>query len=65
VSVRLTGAFVAVTGSAKRPLPPIVTVVAWPAAAVVVGAVTVAATVAAAVVTRRAFREATARRLRA
>jgi hypothetical protein len=65
VSVRLTGAFVAVTGSAKRPLPPIVTVVAWPAAAAVVAAVAVAATVAAAVVTRRAFREATARRLRA
>jgi hypothetical protein len=65
VSVRLTGAFVAVTGTAKSPLPPIATVVAWPAAGVVVGAVAVAAAVAAALVAGRALRESTARRLRA
>jgi hypothetical protein len=65
VSVRLTGAFVAVTGTARRPLPPIATVVAWPAAGIVVAAIAVAGAVAAAVVAGRAFRESTARRLRA
>jgi hypothetical protein len=64
-SVRLTGAFVAVTGTAKRPLPPIATVVAWPAAGMVVGAVALAGAAAAALVARHALRESTARRLRA
>ena len=65
VSVRLIGAFVAVTGTAKQPLPPIVAVVAWPIAAIVVGAVAIAAGAAAAIVAGRALRETTARRLRA
>jgi hypothetical protein len=65
VSVRLTGAFVAVTGTAKRPLPPIATVAAWSAAGIVVAAVVVAGAVAAALVASRALRETTARRLRA
>ena len=66
LSARLTGAFVAVTGTATQPLPPIATVIAWPAAGVVVGVVTVAATAAAALVAGRALRAETAgRRLRA
>jgi hypothetical protein len=66
VSARLTGAFVAVTGTATRPLPPIATVIAWPGAAVVVGAVVVAGVAAAALVAGRALgAESAARRLRA
>ena len=65
VSVRLTGAFVAVTGTAKRPLPPIATVIAWPAAAVVLGALTLTGAVGASLVARHALRESSARRLRA
>jgi hypothetical protein len=65
VSVRLTGAFVAVTGTATRPLPPIATVVAWPAAGLLVAAVAVVGALATALVAGRALRESTARRLRA
>jgi hypothetical protein len=66
VSAHLTGAFVAVTGTAKRPLPPIATVVAWPGAAVVIGAVVVAGAAAAALVAGRALgAESAAKRLRA
>jgi len=66
VSARLTGAFVAVTGTATRPLPPIATVIAWPAAGVLVGVVAVGAATAAALVAGRSLRAETAgRRLRA
>jgi hypothetical protein len=64
LSARITGAFVAVSGTARRPLPPIVTVIAWPASAAIVAAVALAAAVSAALVTRRALREPAARRLR-
>jgi hypothetical protein len=65
LSVRLTGAFVAVTGTARRPLPPIAAVIAWPAAGIVVVAVIAVGAAAAAIVASRALRESTARRLRA
>jgi len=66
VSAHLTGAFVAVTGTAKRPLPPIATMVAWSGAAVVIAAVVVAGVAAAALVAARALgAESTGRRLRA
>jgi ABC-type antimicrobial peptide transport system permease subunit len=65
LGVRLIGAFVAVTGTARRPLPPIVAVVDWAAAAVVVAALVVAALAAAALVAGRTLREPAARRLRA
>jgi hypothetical protein len=65
LSARLTGAFVAVTGTAKRPLPPIATVIAWPAAAIVLIALTFTGAVGASVVARHALRESSARRLRA
>jgi hypothetical protein len=62
---RLIGALVAVTGSARRPLPPIVTVVAWAADAAVISTVAIAAVVVAALVVRRSRRGSTAERLRA
>jgi hypothetical protein len=65
LGVRLIGAFVAVTGTARRPLPPIAAVVDWVAAAVVVAALVAAALAAAALVAGRALREPAARRLRA
>ena len=61
----LIGALVAVTGGARRPLPPIVTVVAWVTGAVVISSVVVAAIVAAALVVRRSLRGPVAGRLRA
>jgi hypothetical protein len=64
-SGRLTASFVAVTGTAKRPLPPIAPVTAWAASAVVVGAVVVVGALVAAFVSGSALRESTARRLRA
>jgi hypothetical protein len=64
-SVRLVGAFVAVTGSASRPLPPIVATVAWAAAAVVLVALLVAVVVSVGVVAGRSLRLPAARRLRA
>jgi predicted lysophospholipase L1 biosynthesis ABC-type transport system permease subunit len=65
LGVRLVGAFVAVTGSATSPLPPIASVVAWAAGAAVVGALAVAAVGAASLLAGRAVREPAARRLRA
>jgi hypothetical protein len=63
--VLLVGAFVAVTGTARQPLPPIVAVVAWSAAAVVLAALLAATFAAAALVAGRALREPAATRLRA
>jgi hypothetical protein len=65
VSARIVGAFVAVTGRGGRPLPPIVTVIAWPLAAALVVAIALAGAVSASMVARRALREPAARRLRA
>lgn len=65
VAVRLIGAFVAVTGTSGRPLPPIEPVVAWREGAVLLTLVTLAALGAAAVLAARALRESAARRLRA
>jgi hypothetical protein len=65
LGVRLIGAFVAVTGTARRPLPPIVAVVDWVAVVAVVAALVAAALAAAALVAGRALREPAARRLRA
>jgi hypothetical protein len=63
--VLIVGAFVAVTGTAGRALPPIVAVVAWSAAAVVLAALLAATFAAAAFVAGRALREPAATRLRA
>jgi hypothetical protein len=65
LSGRLIAAFVAVSGTARRPLPPIVSVVSWPAVVGVLAAVAVTGLAAAAVLTRRAMRETVAGRLRA
>jgi hypothetical protein len=65
VAVRLVGAFVAVTGTASRPLPPIEPELAWRAGGLLLGAVGLAGAAAGAVVAARALREAAARRLRA
>lgn len=64
-ATRLIGGLVAVTANARRPLPPIVTIVPWTADAVVLAGVSIAAVVAAAFVVRRVLRGAPARRLRA
>jgi hypothetical protein len=65
LSGRLISAFVAVTGTAERPLPPITAVVDWPTLAAVVIALGLAGAAAALLLTRRALRDAPARRLRA
>jgi hypothetical protein len=65
LGVRLIAAFVAVTGTARRPLPPIVSVVAWAAGALVLAALIAATLAAAWLVAGRALREPAARRLRA
>jgi hypothetical protein len=65
LSGRLISAFVAVSGTARRPLPPIASVVDWPTVAVVVAALAASGAAAALLLTRRAQREAPARRLRA
>jgi hypothetical protein len=65
LSGRLIGAFVAVTGTARRPLPPILPTVSWALVAAVVATGAVAALAAAALLTRRALRAATGARLRA
>jgi hypothetical protein len=64
-AVRLVGAFVAVTGSGTRPLPPIAPAVAWIGGGVVTAAVAAAGVLAVVVLVRRVFRESTATRLRA
>jgi hypothetical protein len=65
LAVRLVGAFVAVTGSSTRPLPPIEPVVAWGAIASVLAAIAVAGLATSALLAGRTLRESTARRLRA
>jgi hypothetical protein len=65
LGLRLIAAFVAVTGTAKRPLPPIESVIAWSALIGVVAAVVLAGLAAAAMLTRRALHETPAGRLRA
>ena len=65
LSLRLIAAFVAVTGTAQRPLPPIESVVAWTALVAIVAAVALAGLATAAFLTRRALHDAPARRLRA
>jgi FtsX-like permease family len=65
LSGRLIGAFVAVTGTARKPLPPIASVVEWLTLTIVVVALAAAGGAAALLVTRRALRDAPAKRLRA
>jgi hypothetical protein len=65
IGVVLIGAFVAVTGTAGRPLPPIASVVAWREGAVVLAALLCATVATAAFVARRVVREPAGRRLRA
>jgi hypothetical protein len=65
LAVRMVGAFVAVTGTSTRPLPPIEPVVAWGAIAVVLAAVAVAGLATSALLAGRTLRETAARRLRA
>jgi len=65
LSVRLTGSLVAITGTATRPLPPILVVVPWLALVAVVAAVAVAGAGIAALLAGRALREPASRRLRA
>ena len=65
LAVRLIGAFVAVTGTAGRPLPPIEPTFAWAAGGVVVLAVWIVASLVAVLLAGRAFREVAATRLRA
>jgi hypothetical protein len=65
LAVRLIGAFVAVTGAAARPLPPIEPVIAWRTGALVLAAVGLAGVAIAAVLAGRALRATAARRLRA
>jgi hypothetical protein len=65
LAVRMVGAFVAVTGTSGRPLPPIVPIVSWAAIGLVLAAVTVAALATAAFLAGRTLRETPARRLRA
>jgi hypothetical protein len=65
VAVRLVGAFVAVTGTGTRPLPPIAPVVAWAAGGLATLVVAAAGAAAVTLLVRRVFRESTATRLRA
>ena len=65
LAVRMVGAFVAVTGTATRPLPPIDPVAAWKAGGVVLASVALAAGTTAALLARQTLRETAARRLRA
>jgi hypothetical protein len=65
VAVRLIAAFVAVTGSTRRALPPIVPLVAWGLVAAILALLVAAAMVAAAAVAAQAVRGTVAGRLRA
>jgi hypothetical protein len=65
LAVGLVGAFVAVTGAAGRPLPPIEPVVAWRSAIAVIAAVSAIGLGAVALLAARVLRETAARRLRA
>ena len=64
VAVLLLSAFVAVTGSAERPLPPIEAVIAWREGAVLLAVVAGLALVVAASFSRRALSRSTGGRLR-
>jgi hypothetical protein len=64
-AVRLVGAFVAVTGSGTRPLPPIAPVFAWIGGGALTAVVAATGALAVMVLVRRVFRESTATRLRA
>jgi hypothetical protein len=65
LSGRLIAAFVAVTGTARKPLPPILPIVDWAMLVLVVLGVAVAGGVSALLLTRRALRDVPAHRLRA
>ncbi len=65
LTIRLIVASVAVTGTAERPLPPILPVIDWPAAAVVLASVVATGVAAAALLTARSMRRTAAARLRA
>jgi hypothetical protein len=65
LALRLVGAFVAVTATASRPLLPIQTVVAWAAAATLLGAITIASVATVALLAGRTLREPPTARLRA
>jgi hypothetical protein len=65
LAVRMVGAFVAVTGTSARPLPPIQPVVAWSGIAIVLAAVVAAGLASAAFLAGQTLRETAARRLRA
>jgi hypothetical protein len=65
LAVRLVTAFVAVTGTAARPLPPIEPAIAWRVGGAMLVAVAVANVVAAALLAGQALRETAGRRLRA
>ncbi len=65
LALRLVGAFVAVTGSAERPLVPIEAVVAWKGSALVLAGTAVAAAVLVTALAGRLVRESLGRRLRA
>jgi hypothetical protein len=64
LALRLIGAFVAVAGTAARPLPPIEPVVAWGEAAALLAAVLGGGLVGVTAVAGRELREVAARRLR-
>lgn len=65
LAVRLTSAFVAVTGSATRPLPPIEPVIAWAPGVLILAAVAALSVAAASRLAARSFRQSTGARLRA
>ncbi|MBD0291042.1 MAG: hypothetical protein ICV74_07290, partial [Thermoleophilia bacterium] len=65
LAVRLIGALVSVTATARRPLPPIEPAVAWQEGAVLLGAVAVIGVATAALMASRQLRETAAKRLRA
>ena len=65
LAIRLVGALVSVTGTARRPLPPIEPAVAWEAGGVLIVAVATTGVVTAALMASRELREAAAQRLRA
>jgi hypothetical protein len=65
VAVTFVAAYVAVTGAAARPLPPIEAELAWGFGASLIAAVGVGALLGAGMLARRSFRESAASRLRA
>jgi hypothetical protein len=65
LTLRLIGAFVAVTGGGTRPLPAIVPTVAWLETMLIVGVVAVLGLAAVSLLARRVLKESPATRLRA